>query len=146
MSDPPTSYSGHCHCGGLMFEFVSARPPGQWPLRLCRCSYCRAQGAVWTSDPAGQLRFRAESAAAMIRYRFGQRSADFLLCARCGSLVGAVAEIGGTNFGIINVCALDTGRDSLPPAHAVDYADENPSTRDLRRRQNWTPVFDDGNE
>ena len=82
----------------------------------------------------------------MIRYRFGQRSADFLLCYRCGSLVGAVAQIGQSQFGIINVCALNTGRDSLPPARTVDYADENPSTRDLRRRQNWTPVFDHGNE
>ncbi len=129
-----------------MFEFISARPPGQWPLRACRCSYCRAQGAVWTSDPAGQLRFHAEPAAAMIRYRFGQRSADFLLCPRCGSLVGAVAEIGGTNFGIINVWALATGRDSLPPARAVDYRDEDSCTRDLRRRRNWTPVFDHGTE
>jgi len=145
VNQPPTSFPGHCHCGGLGFEFRTALPRAQWPVRQCRCSYCRSQGALWTSDPSGQLRFHG-APATMTRYRFGQRSADFLLCARCGTLVGAVAQFGPCGIGVINLRALDVSGDSIPPARAVDYANENPSTRELRRRQNWTPIFDLGTE
>ena len=44
-------------------------------------------------------------------YRFGQRSADFLICRNCGAYVAAVMSESGNAWGIVNVNCMD---DRLP--------------------------------
>ena len=81
---------------------------------------------------------RAPATAA--RYRFGGRTADFLLCRHCGVYVGAQMIAGDRAFGIINVHALREPPPGRPPAVAMSYDGESASERQQRRMQRWTPV------
>jgi hypothetical protein len=42
------------------------------------------------SDRTGAVRILVHDPALLIRYGFGLRTADFLLCGRCGTYLGAV--------------------------------------------------------
>ena len=73
-----------------------------------------------------------------MRYRFGLRTADFLLCGACGVYLGAITTDG--RFGIISTNALVDRPGQLPPVSAVSYDGETAATRLDRRAQLWTPV------
>ena len=136
----PAVFSGSCHCGALGFSFQTALPVEQWSVRACQCGFCRLHGAQTTSDPGGQLTFHVNDAAALRRYRFGQRTADFLLCRRCGVYVGAQIETASGAFGIINALALTPVPQPLPRAAAADYGSESTDERIERREKRWTPL------
>jgi hypothetical protein len=106
----------------------------------CACSFCRRHGARTSGDPAGSVEFRAEPGS-LSRYRFGLGITDYLLCAKCGTYVGAVMpDEGGQNgdgLGIVNVNSLDIRDtfDPAPPLHVYDGEDE--ARRRARRRKFW---------
>jgi hypothetical protein len=106
----------------------------------CACSFCRRHGARTSGDPAGSVEFRAEPGS-LSRYRFGLGITDYLLCAKCGTYVGAVMpDEGGQNgdgLGIVNVNSLDIRDtfDPAPPLHVYDGEDE--TRRRARRRKFW---------
>ena len=136
------SYHGSCHCGALGFEFHTALEPAAWSLRACQCSYCRAQGGVYTSDPAGEVHFTHQEPELLSRYRFGHKTADFIFCGRCGGYLGAVTDLGGETLAVININALDPRPNGLPAAQAMSYDGESSGARDSRRAVRWTPVSD----
>ena len=136
------SYQGRCHCGALGFSFSTAIPPAEWSVRACQCDFCRAHGALSTSDPHGQIEFRASSPEHLTSYRFGLRTADFLICTGCGVYVGALTEIGGRAFGIINVRALHPMPAALPEPRAMTYDGETTGERAERRAERWSPALD----
>lgn len=140
MSAPVLTFEGGCHCGALGFSFQTSLPASEWSLRACQCSFCRARGARTTSDPAGRLSFQANDTKALQRYRFGLKTADFLLCRDCGVYIGAQIETARGAFGIINTLALTPWPQGLPAAAAADYATESASERIERREQRWTPL------
>ena len=140
VSTPLRSYSGACHCGALGFSYQTALPPGQWSLRACQCRFCRNHAALTTSDPAGRLTFQVREADALRHYRFGLKTADFLLCRQCGVYLGAQIRTGHGAFGIINTRALAPGPEGLPAAVSADYASEVTSERVARRESRWTPL------
>ena len=109
-------------------------------MRACQCSFCRAHGALSTSDPRGALEFRADAPRRLERYRFGLRTADFLLCRDCGVYIGAVLAATEGRFGIINVNALGGGV-CPPAAQPADYDAEDGTARVARRVSRWTPVL-----
>lgn len=131
--------TGGCHCGALAVELDSALPFEQLQVRACQCTFCRAHGALSVSDPAGLLTFRAKEATRLVRYRFGLQLADFLLCARCGTYVGAYMEDGGRGYGVLNVCVL-ADRDRFGTPTLMRYDGETPASRLQRRRERWTPA------
>ena len=51
------AWRGRCHCGAIGFEYRTAKPVGEWPVRACQCSFCLKHGAIYTSDPAGSFSF-----------------------------------------------------------------------------------------
>jgi hypothetical protein len=90
-------------------------------------------------DPAGSIEFRA-AAKDVSRYRFGLGITDYLLCAKCGTYVGAVMEDEGRSIGIVNVNALDV-RDIFDPAPPLHHYDgEDAGRRRTRRRKFWMPA------
>jgi hypothetical protein len=137
-------YPGSCHCGAVGFLYDTRLAPQEWSLRACQCSFCRAHGARSTSDPLGAVAFHVRRADALRRYRFGHRLTDFLLCGHCGVYVGAVTDISGHLFAIINTNALHpfpAGLKSGPAVteEIVNYEGESAAMRSERRRKRWTP-------
>ena len=133
------AYSGGCHCGALNVTFETTVAPASLQRRADQCSFCRAHAAITMSDPNGALRFDAKPDA-LVRYRFGLKSADFLICARCGVYVGAVFAEGEDMWGIVNANALHERDLFTSPVQPVDYDGESPSARGDRRKERWTPV------
>jgi hypothetical protein len=140
MSSLLRTFEGGCHCGALGFAFHTALPVTEWSVRACQCGFCRAHGALTTSDPSGRLAFHVRQGEALERYRFGLMSADFLLCRRCGVYVGAQLETARGAFGIINTRTLLPVPEGLPLPAKADYGSESTSERVARREQRWTPL------
>jgi hypothetical protein len=132
-------HAGTCHCGALGFSYETDLAPERWSIRACQCSFCRAHGALSTSDPHGSLSFHASDARQLVRYRFGLRTADFLLCGRCGVYLGAVLVTDSARVGVLNLNAL---REPLVTATSqpVSYEGEDSSQRAARRLSRWTPI------
>lgn len=133
------AYNGGCHCGALNISFETTQAPASLQRRACQCSFCRAHGVVSISDPDGAMKVEAK-ADALVRYRFGLKTADFLVCARCGVYVASVFEDGEDMWGVINANALHERSLFTAPIEAMSYEGETPSSRGDRRKQRWTPI------
>jgi hypothetical protein len=140
LTPPLRTFAGGCHCGALGFSFQTALPITRWSVRACQCGFCRAHAARTTSDPSGRLVFHLHRTAALQRYRFGLRTADFLVCRGCGVYIGAQIETAHGAFGLINTLALMPLPARLPLAVAADYGTERAPQRIARREQRWTPL------
>jgi hypothetical protein len=132
-------YQGSCHCGALTYAYQTDLPPQEWSIRACQCSFCRAHGARTTSDPQGAVAFHVQQPDRLRRYRFGQGLAEFLICAHCGVYIGALTEIAGGCFAIINTNALRPRLVGLKDAAPVNHDGESAQMRNERRRNRWTP-------
>ena len=131
-----TRLEGACHCGAITAVFETALAPAEIEVRADQCGFCRRHGAKTVSDPAGRLILRfAEDA--VRRYRFGGRTADFLVCRDCGAYVASVME----DYGVLNVVGADIAVLASRAARPVDYESETPDQRRARRRQRWTPTI-----
>lgn len=129
---------GHCHCGNVRYLLESDRADGM-TLRICRCDFCLRHRPRYWSDPEGTVRFEIDEPDAVLRYRFGQRTADFLVCRRCGVFCGAIAEIDGSRYAVLNM-NLALSRGDMPPEAFIEALDEIESERTARRARSWTPV------
>jgi hypothetical protein len=134
------TYLGQCHCGAIGFTYSTDVAPAQWSVRACQCGFCRAHGALSTSDPRGSIRFHAARPDSLSRYRFGLQTADFLLCRECGSYVGALTTADDRTFGIVNVNALSQLPADLPAPQPMTYDGENVEQRARRRGERWSPA------
>ena len=75
----------------------------------------------------------------VLRYRFGTRVADYLICAVCGVYAGAVNRVGGQDYVTLNLNLFDDPSLDLP-ATPVDYGGETAAAKVERRRRRWTPA------
>ena len=137
---PETVFSGRCHCGSLAVKFESSVPAGQLSIRACSCSFCRAHGARSTSDPNGHVEITVNDPGQLIRYRFATKTADFLICGRCGIYVAAVLTVGSSSYATVNVNTLDSAKSFLQEARSMNYDGETEMERIRRRMKNWTPA------
>ena len=131
---------GSCHCGALKLEFDTALDPAALPVRLCGCSFCARHRPRYTSDPSGRVTIRFSTEAQVIRYRFGLRLADFLICSACGVFVAAV-EPDAPSRAVINLAVLDRAEEFTSAATTFTaYDSEDVATRRGRRAKAWTPA------
>jgi len=135
-----SDYKGGCHCGAIGYRYHCDEPPATWAIRACQCRFCRAHDALSASDPAATIDFEADEPAALQRYRFGLKTADFLLCKRCGVYIGALIETPKGRFGIINTHALTEPPADLAEPMAMHYDKEAVAGRVTRREERWSPV------
>ena len=54
--------------------------------------------------------------------------------------IGAVIDVDGSSYGIINTHALDAPPPDMAPVGAISYDDEDTGGRVSRRERRWTPV------
>ena len=133
-------HAGGCHCGNIALQLRLSRPPEQMALRSCSCSFCRAHGTRTVSDREGFVEIEASDWSLVERYRFGSRTADYLLCGRCGVYVGAVCETGSGSRAVVNVNCLDDRAAFTQTPLAPDYDGETTDARMERRAMNWMPA------
>jgi len=132
-------HHGTCHCGNLSWTLRSALSLTKLPVRTCGCGFCRKHGLLTTSDPQGEMEFTLNEPQSVIRYRFGTRTADFLMCGHCGVYVGAQMEQAGRYYAIANLRTL-RGEGELGTVEPMDYSSETVGERLSRRANRWTPV------
>ena len=133
------AFEGRCHCGAIGFTFRTSQPPGQWAVRACQCTFCRGHGARTVSDPKGSVTFQLTEASRLSRYRFGARSADFLVCRECGVYVAALLTSGNRQFATLSINTIRVPLD-VPQAEPVSYDGESAEQRLSRREERWTPL------
>ncbi|MDR3532064.1 MAG: hypothetical protein P4L90_16130 [Rhodopila sp.] len=133
-------HDGGCHCGNLQVHVRLTRPPADNPIRSCTCSFCRSHATRTVSDPAGQADIRAADWSLVEKYRFGSRTADHLLCRRCGVYIGAVCETSAGPRAVINTLCLRDRAAFTQDAIRPDYDAETTDERLSRRAANWMPA------
>jgi hypothetical protein len=133
-------HSGGCHCGNIRVHLRLSKPPQEAPLRACACSFCRAHRTRTVADPFGLFELSADDASLVERYRFGSRTADYVLCRRCGVYVAAVCETSAGTRAVVNTnCLADRAAFSQVPA-VSDYEGETVEERLARRAVKWMPA------
>lgn len=140
MTEPRTSMAGGCHCGNIRVDFQSPSSPMELPLRACACSFCRSHGVRTTVDPHGKLDIQVRESAELSRYRFGLKTADYLICRRCGIYVAAVLSSGSSLYAMLNVNVLDLRERFRQPALAMDFEGTLDTERRAHRIATWTPA------
>jgi hypothetical protein len=132
-------FAGRCHCGKLEVEFDTEMSVDELPLRADQCSFCRKHWARTTSDPNGRVRISVHDSK-ILRYRFGLKTADFLVCEKCGVYIAAVISTGNSSYATLNINVLDRAAEFTRAALPVSYESESASERIERRMRNWTPA------
>jgi hypothetical protein len=133
-------FEGRCHCGNLWYIFEASAGLADLGLRACMCTFCRAHGARNTSDPQGAMRIDVRNREKLVRYRFGLKTADFLICANCGVYIGALLPDGGRGWFTVNVNTFREPPRLDFPLQPIVYDDEDMGGRVDRRKIRWTPV------
>lgn len=132
--------SGSCHCGDIRLGLTLSRDPAATELRACQCSFCRRHGARTFTDRDGHARMQAAEPGALQRYRFGLRTADYLICARCGVYIAALIEGKDGPRATINAAGLDLAAFRDHAAFPADYSGETADERIKRRLASWMPA------
>jgi hypothetical protein len=130
---------GTCHCGNIAIVLETEQDPHELPLRACDCSFCRRHGARTTSDPAGRARVGIQDRSLVSRYVFGLRTAEMVVCARCGVYCAAMMREGDKVWAVLNANVFRDPAFDRPP-QSVSYEGETPEQRVARRKRFWTPV------
>jgi hypothetical protein len=133
-------HRGGCHCGNITLTLRLARPPRETPLRACACTFCRAHGTRTAADPDGSAEIAAGDLSLVEFYRFGSKTADYVLCRRCGVYVGAVCDTAAGTRAVINVNALNDREAFTAMPSVNDYDSETTDARLVRRAVRWMPA------
>ena len=134
-------YPGACHCHALELRLESDQTPRVLGLRADNCSFCIKHQAAFTSDPGGDLFIVARDAKLVARYRFGTKTADFILCRDCGVFVAAAMT--EPSIAVINANVLEA-RDAFfqNELRVASFDGESTEQRLARRRARWTPLVE----
>jgi len=133
---------GTCHCANIAIVLETEQDPRSLPLRACDCSFCRRHAARTTADPAGRARIGVQDPSLLSLYVFSLRTAQMVVCARCGMYCAAVLREGDQAWAVQNANLFLHPAFDRPP-QAVSYEGETPQERIARRKRVWTPVVSD---
>ena len=133
------AYHGSCHCGAVKITLRSLKSARELGARSCQCTFCRAHGAAWTSDPGGKLEITLPRDK-LSRYTFGTGTAEFLVCATCGVVPAVVWKDGERLLGVVRVNCLEASEVLLANVGQADFEGETEAKRLERRARSWTPA------
>ncbi|QKC97884.1 GFA family protein [Mesorhizobium sp. NZP2298] len=133
-----TEHTGGCHCGNIRLRFSTELDPSQIEVRACQCSFCIKHGSRAVADPDGRLIVSVGDIERLRKYRFGLRTADYLICADCGVYVAAIA--GDDAKAIVIISAMDDQKAFSREPVPVDFDGESREQREARRRLRWMRV------
>lgn len=128
---------GSCHCANITFTLTWEPSPAEIPARACGCTFCARHGGVWTSWRDGVLEVVLAAPDLVSRYAFGTRTAEFLVCARCGVVPVVTSAVDERVYAVVNVntfVGIDPARIRRAPAR---FDDEDAAARLARRARTW---------
>ena len=128
-------YRGACHCGAVSAEYET---DAAVVLRQDGCGFCSSRGVKSASDPQGRLAI--SSRLRLVRYRFGHKTADFLICPTCGTYIAARMAGPLGPVGVLNVVGLSISELKDEPATFASLEGETVDARTQRRLSRWTPM------
>ena len=128
-------HTGACHCGSVRAEYETE---AEVVLRQDGCGFCSSRGVKSASDPEGRLAIVSDRP--LTRYRFGHKTADFLLCRNCGTYVAAVMEGPDGPVAVLNVVGLCISALLDRETVFASLEGEGVEERRARRLSRWTPV------
>ena len=134
--------TGTCHCRNISVRFETRRAEAELNPVTCPCGFCAAHGAVYVADSDGTATLHIEEPGAVVHYRFGEQTTEYLICGRCGIFVAAI--IGGNEeeqpacFSALNLNVMD----QAAGAPSVDEVWKNQTAEERRifRQTRWTPT------
>lgn len=129
-------YRGACHCGVVSATYETDQPVR---LRADGCGFCSSRGVKSASDPEGRLELTASKP--LTRYRFGHKTADFLICPDCGTYVATHMDGPNGAIGVINVVGLGINDLKHLPVTLTSLEGESTEERVARRISRWTPMI-----
>ena len=127
---------GSCHCGNLRYTLAWPGEPAAIPARACTCSFCTRHGAVWTAHPDAALAIEVADSAAVSHYAFETKTAEFLVCTRCGVVPVCTSRIDGRDHAVVNVNTFDDPSVAIEQVPA-SFDGEDEASRLQRRKQRW---------
>lgn len=136
----PGSHEGGCHCRDIRVVLRLSKPPEGTPLRACGCSFCRAHETRTAADPGGLFELQADDWSLVEPYRFGSRTAEYILCRRCGVYVAALCETTAGLRAVVNVNCLDDRAAFTAIPSVARYDGETVEARLARRAVAWMPA------
>jgi hypothetical protein len=128
---------GKCHCGNISFSLTWEPDPAEIQARACTCSFCTKHGGVWTSNPGGVLEVVIKDPSLVSKYAFGTRTAEFLICTRCGIVPVVTSRIDDRLYAVVSVNAFEGVNQSLLRRAPASFDDEVKDARLARRKRNW---------
>lgn len=128
-------YRGSCHCGAISAKYETDESVS---LRQDGCGFCSSRGVKSASDPNGRLTLVSQLR--LTRYRFGHKTADFLICPTCGTYVATQMEGPRGPVGVLNVVGLAIAVLKDEPATLASLEGESVDGRIQRRLSRWTPM------
>ena len=127
---------GSCHCGNIKIEVALIRAPNEYIPRACDCEFCRKHGASYISDPAGSLVIKVRDAQLLNNYHQGSGTAEMLICANCGVLIGGAYRAEGHVFVAINTRTID-GNTTFGESQSVSPKVLSSDEKVVRWRKLW---------
>ena len=129
---------GRCHCGNVALRLETQRSADDLNPRVCSCRFCQMHGAVYVADSKGAAVIDIAEPAAVIRYRFGEKTTDYLICRKCGSFIGAVLVEEGDCYSALNLNL--TNQRELSAGEGAAWRGQSPKERIAWRIARWTPT------
>ena len=134
------AHRGGCHCGAIGLDLRTSRAPQAQIIGACQCAFCRKHNARTFSDPAAACMLEVRDARWLRRYRFGLRTAEAIVCGRCGVYVAMLLCEGADAWSTINIDALEDRALFSGGAAPRDYSTEEAGDRVARRKARWIPT------
>ncbi len=131
--------NGKCHCGNVTYVFYWPGDEKVIPVRSCGCSFCLKRGGTYTAHREGSLEAVVDSSLVSL-YQFGTRTAEFYVCARCGSVPFVTSEIDGQTYAVVNVNTFEDIDPGVFVGAVSNFDGESTEARLERRKQNWIPL------
>jgi len=134
-------FHSSCHCGNLQAELETRLRAEELTLRSCQCSFCTRHHARTVTDKQGRARIRVADPDLLSRYQWNLRSAEFLVCRRCGNYLGCAMRVGDGWVASLNANLLAEVAQFTQRALEVSYDAETLEHRRHRREESWTPAI-----
>ena len=134
-----TPINGSCHCKNICFVLRWPDPDTEIPVRMCGCTFCKKHGGSWTSHRDSDLAIAIDDESLVSKYRFGTKTADFVVCSVCGVTPLVLCEIEDTLYAVVNVNTFEDADRISYSSSMTDFDGEDTGSRLERRKRNWIP-------